>query len=69
MITSPTAAAWGDIQRTLKQRYPGLQVLFSPATVQGEQAPESIVKAIERVERDGRAEVLILSREAAQLRN
>lgn len=62
VITSATAAAWGDIQRTLKQRYPGLQVLFSPATVQGEQAPESIVKAIERVERDGRAEVLILSR-------
>ncbi|OUL31189.1 exodeoxyribonuclease VII large subunit [Nostoc sp. 106C] len=62
VITSPTAAAWGDIQRTLKQRYPGLQVLFSPATVQGEQAPESIVKAIERVERDGRAEVIILSR-------
>ncbi len=62
VVTSPTAAAWGDIQKTLKQRYPGLQVLFSPATVQGEQAPESIVKAIERVEQDGRAEVLILSR-------
>ncbi|MBW4561933.1 MAG: exodeoxyribonuclease VII large subunit [Mojavia pulchra JT2-VF2] len=62
VVTSPTAAAWGDIQKTLKQRYPGLHVLFSPATVQGEQAPESIVKAIERVERDGRAEVLILTR-------
>ncbi|MCF2151577.1 exodeoxyribonuclease VII large subunit [Desmonostoc muscorum LEGE 12446] len=62
VVTSPTAAAWGDIQKTLKQRYPGLHVLFSPATVQGEQAPESIVKAIERVDRDGRAEVLILSR-------
>ncbi|MBW4556979.1 MAG: exodeoxyribonuclease VII large subunit [Trichormus sp. ATA11-4-KO1] len=62
VVTSPTAAAWGDIQKTLKQQYPGLHVLFSPATVQGEQAPESIVKAIERVNRDGRAEVLILSR-------
>ncbi len=62
VVTSPTAAAWGDIQKTLRHRYPGLHVLFSPATVQGEQAPESIVKAIERVERDGRAEVLILSR-------
>ncbi|MBD2446288.1 exodeoxyribonuclease VII large subunit [Nostoc sp. FACHB-152] len=62
VVTSPTAAAWGDIQKTIKQRYPGLQVLFSPATVQGEQAPESIVKAIARVEADGRAEVLILSR-------
>ena len=62
VVTSPTAAAWGDIQKTLKQRYPGLHVLFSPATVQGEQAPASIVKAIARVERDNRAQVLILSR-------
>ncbi len=62
VVTSPQAAAWGDIQRTLRSRYPGLQVLLSPALVQGEQAPESIVKAIKRVEKDGRAEVLILSR-------
>ncbi|MEM9923405.1 MAG: exodeoxyribonuclease VII large subunit [Cyanobacteria bacterium P01_D01_bin.50] len=62
VVTSPTAAAWGDIKKTLKSRYPGLQVLFSPATVQGEQAPNSIVKAIQRVENDGRAEVLILGR-------
>jgi exodeoxyribonuclease VII large subunit len=62
VVTSPTAAAWGDIQKTLKHRYPGLHVLFSPATVQGKQAPESIVKAIQRVERDRRAQVLILSR-------
>ncbi|HLO83584.1 MAG TPA: exodeoxyribonuclease VII large subunit, partial [Nostocaceae cyanobacterium] len=62
VVTSPTAAAWGDIQKTLKHRYPGLQVLFSPATVQGELAPASIVKAIDRVTADGRAEVLILAR-------
>jgi exodeoxyribonuclease VII large subunit len=62
VVTSPQAAAWGDIQRTLRHRYPGLQVLLSPAQVQGEQAPESIVKAIERIERDGRAQLLILSR-------
>ncbi|MEO1431987.1 MAG: exodeoxyribonuclease VII large subunit [Cyanobacteria bacterium J06633_8] len=62
VVTSPTAAAWGDIKKTLKSRYPGLQVLFSAATVQGEQAPTSIAKAIQRVENDGRAEVLILGR-------
>lgn len=62
VVTSPTAAAWGDIQKTLKYRYPGLHVLFSPAQVQGEAAPDSIVTAIERVEYDGRAQVLILAR-------
>ncbi|HBB36331.1 MAG TPA: exodeoxyribonuclease VII large subunit, partial [Cyanobacteria bacterium UBA9273] len=41
---------------------PGLQVLLSPAQVQGEAAPASIVEAIERVEQDGRAQLLILSR-------
>lgn len=62
VVTSPSAAAWGDIQKTLGRRYPGLHVLLSPALVQGEQAPPSIIAAIERVELDGRAEVLILSR-------
>jgi len=62
VVTSPQAAAWGDIQRTLRRRYPGLQVLFSPALVQGERAPASIVTAIHRVEQDGRAQVLIVSR-------
>lgn len=62
VVTSPQAAAWGDIKRTLKRRSPGLHVLFSPALVQGEQAPMSIVQAIRRVIRDGRADVLIVSR-------
>jgi exodeoxyribonuclease VII large subunit len=62
VVTSPQAAAWGDIQRTLRRRYPGLHVLFSPAIVQGDQAPDSIAKAIHRVILDDRADVLILSR-------
>ncbi|HIK33494.1 MAG TPA: exodeoxyribonuclease VII large subunit [Oscillatoriales cyanobacterium M59_W2019_021] len=62
VVTSPQAAAWGDIQRTLKQRYPGLHVLLSPAVVQGVSAPASIAAAIDRVGNDGRAELLILAR-------
>lgn len=62
VVTSPQAAAWGDIQRTLRQHHPGLPVIFSPATVQGEQAPTSIARAIARVVEDSRADVLILSR-------
>jgi exodeoxyribonuclease VII large subunit len=62
VVTSATAAAWGDIQRVLRSRYPGMLVLLSPATVQGEAAPQSIERAIDRVTIDGRAEVLILAR-------
>jgi len=62
VVTSAQAAAWGDIKRTLQQRHPGLQIIFAPATVQGDTAPKSIVEAIERVNRDGRAQVLILAR-------
>ena len=62
VVTSPQAAAWGDIQRTLAQRNPSVKVLLSPATVQGQQAPGSIAQAIARVAQDGRADVLVLAR-------
>lgn len=62
VVTSPQAAAWGDIQQTLMQRHPGLRVLLSPAVVQGEQAHRSIVRAIELVVADGRADVVLLAR-------
>jgi exodeoxyribonuclease VII large subunit len=62
VVTSATAAAWGDIQKVWQSRYPGLRVLLSPATVQGEAAPQSIERAIDRVVMDSRAEVLILAR-------
>ncbi|MEL7054535.1 MAG: exodeoxyribonuclease VII large subunit, partial [Cyanobacteria bacterium J06588_5] len=52
VVTSPQAAAWGDIQRTLVQRNPSVKVLLSPAIVQGAQAPASIAKAIARVAED-----------------
>ncbi|NEQ73358.1 MAG: exodeoxyribonuclease VII large subunit [Okeania sp. SIO2C9] len=62
VVTSDTAAAWGDIQRTIKQRYPLVKILLSPTFVQGEFAPPAIVEAIKKVELDGRAEVIILAR-------
>ena len=62
VVTSPNAAAWGDIQRTLTARYPGVKVLLSPASVQGVDAPRTIEQAFNRLARDGRAEVVILAR-------
>lgn len=62
VVTSPQAAAWGDIQRTLQQRHPGLRVLLAPATVQGAQAPASIAAALGRVGADPRPELVIVAR-------
>ncbi len=62
VVASDSSAAWGDIQRTLSQRYPGLRVLLSRTKVEGESAVGEIVRAIARVELDGRANVIILAR-------
>ncbi|MEL7316482.1 MAG: exodeoxyribonuclease VII large subunit, partial [Cyanobacteria bacterium J06559_3] len=62
VVTSPQGAAWGDIQRTLQARQPGLPVLLSPAVVQGTQAPSAIMAALDRVVTDGRADLVILAR-------
>ena len=62
VVTSPQAAAWGDIQRTLIEQNSSIRVLLSPATVQGQQAPASIIKAIARIIKDARADLILLAR-------
>src|SRR5690554_4067500 len=47
VVTSPTGAAIRDIITTIKRRYPIGNIVVFPALVQGENAPPSIVKAIE----------------------
>ncbi len=46
VATSPTGAAIRDIIKVALRRYPNLEIIISPAKVQGEKAAESIVKAI-----------------------
>lgn len=47
VVTSPTAAAYQDILRVLRQRFPLARVVLSPTMVQGTVAPPQIVAAIE----------------------
>ncbi|SFM83738.1 exodeoxyribonuclease VII large subunit [Methanolobus profundi] len=48
VVTSPTGAAIHDILHVIERRFP-VDVLLSPAVVQGENSAESIVRAIEHL--------------------
>lgn len=70
VVTSPGAAAYQDILRVLKQRYPLARVVLAPTLVQGEMAPAQIVGAIhalnrERTHRD--IDVIIVARGGGSL--
>lgn len=68
VITSPTGAAFQDICNTIARRFPLAEIWLSPAVVQGESAPASIVSAFRNLlmakERPG---VIILARGGGSL--
>jgi exodeoxyribonuclease VII large subunit len=51
VITSPTGAVWRDVCTVLARRWPMTRVLLIACKVQGDGAPESIVRAFRRLER------------------
>ncbi|MFL5708870.1 MAG: exodeoxyribonuclease VII large subunit [Chloroflexota bacterium] len=51
VITSPTGAVWKDICHVLARRWPLTRVVLVAAQVQGESAPNSLVRAFRTVER------------------
>jgi exodeoxyribonuclease VII large subunit len=61
VITSAHGAALHDIRTVAFRRGPVILVL-APALVQGELAPESLIQALDRIERDPRVEVVIIGR-------
>lgn len=78
VITSPTGVVWRDIATVLTRRWPMTSVLLVACKVQGDDAPESIVRAFGRLERwiaattrDGRTgdlpQVTILARGGGSL--
>jgi exodeoxyribonuclease VII large subunit len=49
IVTSPSGAAFQDMKDTLERRYPLVEVLLSPTSVQGEGAPAEIIQALDRL--------------------
>lgn len=62
VVTSLTGAALRDILQVLARRMPAVAVVISPCLVQGEEAPPSIVKALELLQRHGGCQVIIVGR-------
>jgi len=62
VATSPTGAALQDVLKVLRRRFPSTHVLVSPCKVQGDGSAASVMDAIQRLEADGRAEVIIFGR-------
>lgn len=67
IVTSPTGAALQDILNVLRRRYPLLEVYLSPTLVQGEDAPEQIVRAIQRLNDAGCCDVILVARGGGSL--
>lgn len=61
VVTSPDGAALQDILNIIRRRYPIVNVRVYPCLVQGENAPESISKALARAD-DGTNDVIIAGR-------
>jgi exodeoxyribonuclease VII large subunit len=51
VVTSPTTAAFQDVRNVFARRFPLAQLIISPTSVQGADAPPQIVRAIRRFQR------------------
>ncbi len=62
VITSPTGAAVRDIINVSGRRYPLAKIYVYPSLVQGDTAPESLIKALDYFEASGLVDVIIIGR-------
>ncbi|MGB3364275.1 MAG: exodeoxyribonuclease VII large subunit [Thermodesulfobacteriota bacterium] len=62
IVTSPTGAAVKDILKVLDRRFPNLDILISPARVQGDEAPGDIVNALNKLYKVKDLDLIIIAR-------
>ncbi len=66
IVTSATGAALRDILNTLRRRLPMVEAILAPSLVQGEEAPATLVQAIEAVNRYA-PDVILIARGGGSL--
>ncbi|OLU45142.1 exodeoxyribonuclease VII large subunit [Faecalibaculum rodentium] len=60
IITAKEGAALQDVRRTIASRWPMAELFLFPATVQGKQAPASILKALDQADDAGLDAILLV---------
>lgn len=66
VVTSPTGAAFQDIQNRLRERFPAHIILY-PATVQGQTAADEVAAGVEYFNRANNVDVIIVARGGGSL--
>lgn len=67
VVTSRTGAAFRDVYTVMTRRAPGVDIVLSPATMQGEGAADTIVQALRRADAVPGADVIVLARGGGSL--
>lgn len=67
LITSPSGAAVRDLLSVLRRRFPLVPVIIYPVAVQGVEAPEQIISALQLANARQECDLLILSRGGGSL--
>ena len=62
VVTSKTGAAWQDVQNVIRRRWPMVKLLLAPVSVQGIEAERSITEGIQRLDRDPRPDLILVTR-------
>ena len=62
LVTSKTGAALQDIRNVIGRRWPAVRLLLCPVNVQGFEAAEEIASAIDRLDRSGQVDEIIVAR-------
>ena len=62
VITSPTGAALQDIKNILMRRFPCVDIILSPAQVQGDAAAAQLTQAVTELDASGLCDTIIIGR-------
>lgn len=67
VVTSPSGSVLRDILHVAGRRFPSVNILVAPVRVQGAESPPEIVRALEDLQAEGLADVIILARGGGSL--